>query len=100
MTDTIKNTRKIIIKLLKEIKASDIKIKQNYFQYSGFFTYENNIFYLSSRDERNIKTDLKKILIRTAKNYKDFLGGYNNFIDFTLYDIETQLKTLLEKLKK
>lgn len=66
-------------KALSDIGCSKVEIsKPNHFDVSGFFTADNNqIYYFSISDLRWSKDNL---LIRTAKHYKDYRGGGNNFI--------------------
>lgn len=72
--------------LLKEnFPISRIEIsKPNHFDVSGFFELENkNIYYFSISDLRWSKGDM---LIRTAKDFKDYTGGSNNFLDLENYE--------------
>ena len=59
-------------------QATNIQIsKPNHFDMSGFFTVDNQIWYFSIADIRRSKDNM---LLRTAKSYKDYTGGTNNFI--------------------
>ena len=69
------------IKLLKEnFPISRIEIsKPNHFDVSGFFELENkNIYYFSIGD---LRWNKEHMLIRTAKDFKDYTGGCNNFLN-------------------
>jgi len=58
--------------------ASNIVIgKPNHFDMSGFFTLGNTIWYFSISDLRGFKDTM---LIRTAKHYKDYTGGMNQYV--------------------
>ena len=84
----------------KEIKdllkpyCKNIEISSpNHFDFSGFFELNNNeIYYISLSDLRHSKD---KILIRIAKDFKDYSGGSNNFIPFN----EDFVKNLFKYLK-
>ena len=45
--------------------------------YSGFFTFNKKVIYLSKNNDRN------SFLIRTAKTYGDFTGGQNYFVEYS-----------------
>ena len=64
--------------LLKgKVKRIEV-IKPNHFDVSGFFELnDNRIYYFDISDLRYSK---KEMLIRTAKDFKDYTGGANNFI--------------------
>lgn len=65
-------------KFLTEYGATDIQIRNpNHFDMSGFFTVNGQAWYFSIRDLRWSKD---KMLIRTAKNYKDYTGGMNQYV--------------------
>lgn len=84
--------KNMIKKELKNLNCVDIKIKENYNYFSGFFTSQKGkVYYLSSGDYR-LKP--KSFLIRTAKDYKDFSGGHNNYISI----LENDLDNLKENL--
>lgn len=54
--------------------------KPNHFDVSGFFQlHSGEIFWFRLEDLRWSKED---ILIRTAKDFKDYTGGSNSFIKF------------------
>ena len=52
--------------------------KPNHFDISGFFELNNGeIYYISLGD---LRWDKENLLIRTAKDFKDYTGGSNNYI--------------------
>lgn len=58
--------------------ASNIVVgKPNHFDMSGFFTLGNTIWYFSISDLRGFKDTM---LLRTAKHYKDYSGGRNQYV--------------------
>ena len=65
----------------KEVaKVGGINLQQNVGHYfiSGFFTVGEQPYYYSLSDVRYFPDD--KLLIRTAKDYRDFTGGTNHFL--------------------
>ncbi len=73
-----KEFKKFLKPYCKEILIS----KPNHFNINGFFKLNNDkIYYFSISDLRWSKD---KILIRTAKDFKDYTGGGNNFINLDL----------------
>jgi len=65
-------------KFLTNKGATQIEIgKPNHFDMSGFFTLTGQIWYFSVSD---IRWSKESMLIRTAKSYKDYTGGMNQFI--------------------
>lgn len=60
-------------------KVGGTNYQQNtgHYYVSGFFTVEEQPYYISISDVRY--EDVDSILIRTAKDYRDFTGGRNNF---------------------
>lgn len=77
--------------LLKSYGAEKIEVsKPNHFDASGFFTHADEIYYFSLSDLRWSKSNL---LVRTAKHYKDYTGGVNQYVTFD--NFEQDLKQLL-----
>jgi len=70
--------KKQFTKTLKEIGAIQVQIsKPNHFDANGFFKMANGqIFWFSISDLRWSKDSL---LVRTAKDFKDYSGGQNQF---------------------
>ena len=75
-----KTFKKEITKELKSIGAENIQIKRGHFYVSGFFTVGGKCFYISLPDVRGSEIVIPKVLYRTAKDYKDFTGGANNYL--------------------
>jgi hypothetical protein len=75
-----KREAKRIAKILEGKGCTDIQISSGYYYFSGFFTdAKGQVWYLSCSDVRHFRYE--KILYRTAKNYKDFTGGQNQYIN-------------------
>ena len=74
--------KKDFSKFLTTEGAEEIKIgKPNHFDMSGFFKMKSGqIWYFRIGDVRWSKD---KMLIRTAKGFNDFTGGYNQFVPMT-----------------
>lgn len=62
---------------LKSIGATDIVFSRGHFYVSGFFTVRGQAWYFSMSDVRYFND--KRIMYRTAKNYKDYTGGQNRY---------------------
>ena len=79
-------------KVLKELGAVEFKLNRGHFEVSGFFRLaDDRIYYISLSDVRWFKGSM---LIRTAKNFKDFSGGSNGSVKFD-EDIKENLKNYL-----
>lgn len=64
---------------LKKVGAENLELsKKTHYFISGFFTYKEQAYYISLSDVRYFKDDY--ILIRTAKDYKDYTGGMNDYL--------------------
>ena len=61
-----------------------VEYKQNVGHYyiSGFFKVDEQPYYISISDVRYCNPTNINLLIRTAKDYRDFTGGNNHFIKF------------------
>jgi hypothetical protein len=67
---------------LKKINATEIKLSKGHFFISGFFKVGEQCFYISLSDVRDNEANL---LIRTAKDYKDYSGGANHYVEIDTY---------------
>lgn len=81
-------------KWLAELGAVDIQIsKPNHFDVSGFFTLRGQTWYFRLEDLRWSKN---KLLIRTARDNKDYTGGSNQYAALTAQAaFENDLKYIL-----
>lgn len=70
--------KSMIISELNKVGGIDYKQMNGHYYISGFFTLNNQPYYISISDVRYFTID--NILIRTAKDYKDYTGGINNYI--------------------
>ena len=65
-------------KILKEKGCTEIKLDYGFYYFSGFFTSQSGqAYYLSCSDVRHF--GYNRLLIRTAKHYKDYTGGGNQY---------------------
>jgi hypothetical protein len=76
--------RKAVNYIKKELAdiAENVQVSRGHFDLSGFFTAKTTgqVFYLSVSDVRCYPHVIKNMLIRTAKNYKDYTGGSNMYV--------------------
>ena len=77
-----------LTKILKAKGCTDIKLEYGFYYFSGFFTSESGqIYYLSSSDVRYFPYN--RLLIRTARDYKDYTGGYNEYSGTAKKELES-----------
>ena len=90
--------KSIVKKALKTAGFENIKISNGYYYFSGFATKNNKVIYFSISDVRHFPPTGggADLLIRTAKDYKDYTGGSNNFTGLDIPDIQ-QLANYLTK---
>lgn len=72
--------KKTFKKVLKKINATNIKFSKGHFTASGFFTIDGQPMYFSLPDVRNPRHNVE-MLVRKVKDYNDFCGGANHFIE-------------------
>ena len=90
---TYKIFKKEFTKILKDKGCTDIQIGKGHFYVSGFFTSgTGQIWYFSCQDFRDPP---KNLMYRTAKHYKDYTGGSNQWA--ALDNLERELR--IEHLK-
>ena len=65
---------------IKIFGGSNIKLKTGYYYQYGFFTKNNQLYYINSGDTRMCRPDGQlNIMYRTAKHDKDWTGGANQW---------------------
>ena len=79
--------KSLVKKALNQAGYESIKISNGYYYFSGFAFKGGNIIYFSIPDVRHNNDD--KLMIRTAKDYRDFTGGSNNFCQMDIESIQT-----------
>jgi hypothetical protein len=68
-----------ISKVLTQRGCTNLEMSYGFYYFSGFFTAPSGqIYYFSCSDVRHFGYD--KLLIRTAKSYKDYTGGSNDYV--------------------
>ena len=72
--------KKEFTKELKKLNATEIQFSKGHFYLSGFFKVNEQYYYFSLSDVRNSFGYPSNLLIRTAKNNKDYTGSSNNFV--------------------
>ena len=82
--------KSIVRKALKQADFTDIKFSNGYYYFSGFATKNNNVIYFSISDVRYFPPTGggADLLIRTAKDYKDYTGGVNNYSSLETEEIQ------------
>jgi len=76
--DFFQKEKSRISKILKAKKCTQIKMSYGFYYFSGFFTAPSGqVYYFSSSDVRYYIHS--RLLIRTAKDYKDYIGGINQY---------------------
>lgn len=70
---------------LKRVGATNIQFSKGHFELSGFFTANEQAHYFSLSDVRHDfhQTNWRgqiQLLMRTAKDYKDYTGGANTYV--------------------
>jgi hypothetical protein len=90
LTQKAYNAEKTIVRrALKEADFTDIKFSNGHYYFSGFATKNNKAIYFSIPDVRyGWSSDGMNLLIRTAKDYKDYTGGSNNYSSLIVKDIQ------------
>ena len=69
--------KSMINEQIAKVGGTDYKQNVGHYYVSGFFTVNEQPYYISISDVRYF--DVDSILIRTAKDYKDYTGGRNNY---------------------
>lgn len=72
-------------KIFEDDNVQIVSYKLNHYDVSGFLKRNNQCVYFSydvPRGEQPIHMKDNKILIRLAKNEKDFTGHFNHFVNF------------------
>ena len=81
--------RELKKELVRVYKIKDFSISKGHFHMCGFFTLPSDKhYYFSFPDLRGVSLDRSLLLYRTAKDYKDYTGGSNNYIKFSVDMIE------------
>ena len=77
--DFFRKEKRRLVTIFKELGCTEIKMDYGFYYFSGFLTAKNGqIYYFSSSDIRHFGYD--NLLIRTAKSYKDYSGGSNQYV--------------------
>ena len=74
-------------KILRDANFEDIKVSNGYYYFTGFAKKNNQTIYYSISDVRQ-NHNHETLLIRTAKDYKDYTGGSNNFCSLDKENIQ------------
>jgi hypothetical protein len=72
--------KKKITKELTAMGCTQIEMSRQFYYFFGFFTAPNGqVYYFSISDIRHFHYK-GELLVRTARDYKDFSGGQNQYI--------------------
>ena len=72
--------KKRITEILESKGCTNVQLDYGFYYFSGFFTSSTRqIYYISCSDVRHFPDH--KYMYRTAKHYKDWTGGSNQFIN-------------------
>jgi hypothetical protein len=78
------------------LKGFDIQISVGHFYVSGFVSQGDKHVYFSVSDVRHFSDDwYNHVLVRTAKDTKDYHGGSNNYT--TLPQLRQAVENLMER---
>ena len=72
--------KSMINEQLKLVGGTNYKQNNGHYYISGFFTVGEQVYYINFSDVR-YNNGSTTLLIRTAKDYKDFTGGTNHYIE-------------------
>lgn len=86
-------TRNFRAMLKKQEGIEDIQINYNYYDVSGFVRGNGKCVYISLPDLRYQDDWVSRILIRTAKDFKDYSGGRNDYT--TIEDLPMKISQML-----
>ena|ERR1035437_2835303 len=78
--DFYRKEKSKITKILKAKGCTDIQMSMQFNYFYGFFTSSSGqIYYFNCSDVRHFKYE--KLMYRTAKDYKDYSGGRNQWVN-------------------
>ena len=66
---------------LESIGATNIVFSRGHFYISGFFTIDKQAYYFNLGDVRGSEYRMPNLMYRTAKDYKDYTGGSNRWVN-------------------
>ena len=87
-----RNEKKRLTKYLTELGCTNVQLDYGFYYFSGFFTSgSGQIYYLCSSDIRHFGYSM--LMYRTAKDYKDYSGGSNQWTGTSCWDL-TRLRLI------
>jgi len=82
-----RNEKRRLTKYLTLLGCTNVQLDYGFYYFSGFFTSNTGqVYYLSSSDIRHFGYD--KLMYRTAKDYKDYNGGSNQWTGTSCWDLK------------
>jgi len=77
--DFFKREKRRITTNLKAMGCTNVKLDYGFYYFYGFFTSKSGqVYYISCSDVRH--WGYSQLLYRTAKDYKDWTGGSNQYV--------------------
>ena len=90
----VNKMKKELKKALKGLEDYDGKICLNAYYFSGFINKNGKYVYISSVDTRFWSDWKEQILIRYAKNDRDYIGGSNSCVSMS--NLANKIKKMLD----
>ena len=90
----VSSFKKSFKKILSKLDAKDIKFSVGHFTITGFFTVNEQAYYFSLSDVRNVYGGKPQLLVRTATDYKDYSGGSNMYVSLDEDTLNSLQRTL------
>ena len=91
-----KKEKKRLMKLFDIFICTKVEMSYGFYYFSGFFTADNGqIYYFSCDDVRH--WGYERLMFRTAKDYKDYTGGSNQFVGTSDTELINFFQTLTKK---
>ena len=88
--------KKRLMQLFDVFLCSKVEMSYGFYYFSGFFTADNGqIYYFSCDDVRHF--GYERLMFRTAKDYKDYTGGTNQFVGTSYEELFMFFKTTMKK---
>lgn len=88
--------KKRLNQLFDVFLCTKVEMSYGFYYFSGFFTADNGqIYYFSSDDVRHY--GYERLMFRTAKDYKDYTGGSNQYVGTSYEELIPFFKSTIRK---
>ena len=91
----VKSIRRELRSALKGLEDYDGKIELNFYYFSGFVSRNGRYVYVSSVDTRFWRNWRDRILIRYARDDRDYAGGSNKYVPMS--ELSDKVKEMLNQ---